>query len=142
MFEITKEIHINVSRERIFSALTNSEEIPKYYPLNEVLSQWELGSEVLYKGEVNGAPFIDYGVIEKLDSPSVYAYSYWSDNHGTERLAENHMTICYQLSESDGGTDLTVIQSNIRSVELYEMMKTQVWDFLLGSLKEYVEAHP
>ena len=66
MFEIRKVIHINASRERIFSALTNSEEIPKYYPLNEVQSQWDLGSEVLYKGEVNGAPFTDYGVIEKL----------------------------------------------------------------------------
>lgn len=140
MFEISKEIHIKASRERIFSALTNSEEIPKYYPLNEVKSQWELGSEVHYKGEVNGAPFTDYGVIEKLDSPSVYAYSYWSDNHGTERLPENYITISYQLSESNHGTDLTVTQSNIKSAELYELMKDQVWDFLLGSLKEYVEA--
>ncbi|MEH6458229.1 MAG: SRPBCC family protein [Cocleimonas sp.] len=140
MFEISKKIHINASREQLFMTLTSSEEIPKYYPLIEVQSQWELGSEVLYKGEMNGSAFTDYGVIEKLDSPSVYSYSYWSDNHGTERLPENHMAISYQLSESNDGTDLTVIQSNIKSAELYELMKDQVWDFLLGSLKEYVEA--
>ena len=139
MFKISKVIHINASRDRIFLALTNSKEILKYYPLNEVQSEWELGSEVHYKGEVNGAPFTDYGVIEKMDSPSVYAYNYWSDNHGTERLPENHIAIRYQLSESNGGTDLTVTQSNIKSAELYELMKDQVWGFLLGSLKEYVE---
>jgi uncharacterized protein YndB with AHSA1/START domain len=139
MFEITKSISINATRECVYSALTSSEEIPKYFPLKEVESAWQAGSEVLYKGEVNGASFTDFGVIEKLVSPSIYTYRYWSDNHGTERLPENHITISYLLSENDEGTKLAVVQSNIGSRELYDLMDNQVWDFLLGSLKEYVE---
>jgi uncharacterized protein YndB with AHSA1/START domain len=139
--EIKKYIKIKAPMNRVYSALTSSEEIPSYFPLNEVKSTWQQGSEVLYQGEINGIPFTDFGVIEKLESPSSYAYRYWSDNHGTERTPENHLTISYSLSECSEGTELTVVQSNIKSDELYELMDKQVWDYLLNSLKVYVEAH-
>ena len=139
MSEIKKVIKICAPMSRVFSALTSSDEIPAYYPLKQVDSTWELGSEVLYKCEINGAPFTDFCVIEKLESPKIYAYRYWSDNHGTERAPENHLTISYVLSECSDGTELTVSQGNIKSEELFELMETQVWDYLLGSLKEYVE---
>ncbi|MBY4677417.1 SRPBCC family protein [Marinobacterium arenosum] len=139
MFEIEKVIKINAPKARVFQALTSSNEIPKYYPLNEVVSTWEVGSEVLYKGEINGSPFTDYGVIESLNEPGFYSYRYWSDNHGTERTSENYILISYALSEIPEGTELKLVQSNIRSEELYNLMETQVWDFLLGALKEYVE---
>ena len=139
MFEIIKVIKIRASTNRVFTALTSSDEIPTFYPLKKVDSKWVLGSDVLYKGEINGTSFTDFGVIEKFESPKVYVYRYWSDNHGTERIPENHLTISYALSESCDGTELTVTQSNIKSEELYKLMETQVWDCLLGSLKEYVE---
>jgi uncharacterized protein YndB with AHSA1/START domain len=139
LFKITKSITINAPREYVYSVLTSSEEIPKYFPMKEVESTWQTDSEVLYKGEVNGSPFTDFGVIEELLSPSIYTYRYWSNNHGTERLPENHITISYLLSENVEGTELVVVQSNIGSRELYELMDNQVWDYLLGSLKEYAE---
>ena len=140
MFEIEKKIQINAPMNDVYSALTSSEAIPNYFPLNAVESSWQQGSEVLYKGEVNGAAFTDFGVIEQLESPSIYAYRYWSDNHGTERTPENHLTICYSLSQCGEGTELTLKQGNIQSAELYELMDKQVWDYLLGSLKDYMEA--
>ena len=54
---IKKEIFINAAPELIFDALTNSEEIIKYFPLKEVVSDWRVGSEVFYKGEINGKKF-------------------------------------------------------------------------------------
>lgn len=139
MFEIRKTIAINASREQVFSALTNSDEILQYFPLNKVESDWQEGAEVFYKGEVNGVSFTDFGVIETLTSPSNYTYRYWSDNHGTARVPENHITISYELDSNDGFTQLTVVQSNIRSSELYAQMDNEVWDYLLGKLKQYVE---
>ena len=138
-FTIEKQIELKAPMERVFFTLINSEEIPKYFPLNSIESIWEVGSEVLYKGQVNGVPFTDYGVIEKLTFPNEYQYRYWSDNHGTERTEENHLTINYSLEKSNEGTVLTVKQSNIKSLEMYELMNGQVWDFLLNSFKEYIE---
>lgn len=139
VFTIEKTIELKAPIESVFLALTNSEEIPKYFPLKSVESTWEVGCKVLYKGEVNGNPFTDYGVIEKLSFPNSYQYRYWSDNHGTERTEENHLTISYSLEKSSEGTWLSVKQSNIKSPELYELMNGRVWDLLLGSFKEYIE---
>jgi uncharacterized protein YndB with AHSA1/START domain len=68
MFVIKKIIKISAPISRVFSALTTSNEILAYYPLKEVNSEWVLGSQVLYKGEDRGVPFIDFGVIEKIQS--------------------------------------------------------------------------
>ena len=138
-FTIEKQIALKVPVEKVFSTLTNSHEIPKYFPLKFVDSTWKVGSEVLYKGEVNGVPFTDFGVIEKLTPPTEYRYRYWSDNHGTERTEENYLTINYYLEKSNEGTVLTVTQSNIKSPEMYKIMNGQVWDYLLNSFKEYIE---
>ena len=104
-------------------------------------STWELGSQILYKGEINASPFTDFGTIERLEPAKVYTYRYCSDNHGTKRTPENHLTISYVLAQCTDGKDLTVTQRNIKSPVLFELMETQVWDFLLGCVKKYVEVH-
>lgn len=138
-FTITKEIDINTSREDVFNALTDSNAIVNFFPLTEVISTWQVGAEVLYKGNVDGAEFTDFGIIEILDRPNEYRYRYWSDNHGTERLPENYLTIHYKLTDDSGGTKLGLEQSNLQSKEQFELMNNIVWDALLKGLKAYVE---
>jgi len=139
-FTIEKEVKISAPIGDVFDSITDSGEIVKYFPLKSVESEWKEGKEVLYNGEVNGAPFTDYGVIEEISPPTVYRYRYWSDNHGTERTEDNHLVIEYALSDSPEGTTVHVTQSNIKSKELYEMMESQVWGYLLGSLKAHMES--
>ena len=69
-FSIQKEILINAPIESVFSALTTSDAILSYFPLISVESDWVVGGEVLYHGEVNGVTFTDYGGIEELTVPS------------------------------------------------------------------------
>ncbi|MCO4784068.1 MAG: SRPBCC domain-containing protein [Candidatus Cloacimonetes bacterium] len=136
---INKSILVSSPISKVFSALTDSSKIIKYFPLKEVISKWIVGSEVLYKGSVDGVSFTDYGTILTLDEPTEYTYAYWSDNHGTERADENQVKISYRLSEENGQTMISVSQSNLPNQELYTAMDTAVWDFLLGSLKNYLE---
>jgi len=136
---ISKEIMIHASPAAVFDALTQSDQILRYFPLNEVISEWRQDTEILYKGEVNGVPFTDYGVIELLDRPNCYRYRYWSDNHGTERQPENHLTISYSLSTNANGTFLKLEQRNIPSETLFKFMDDVVWDYLLNELKNYLE---
>lgn len=135
---IEKNIIINAAPSVVFDALTNSEKILQYFPLNEVISDWKVGSEVLFKGTVNGADFTDYGKIEQLTPNKIFQYTYWSDNHGTERTPENHLTICYSLSATEQGTQLKMEHKNLISAEMHAQM-LGVWDFLLSSLKDYAE---
>ncbi|WP_349616575.1 SRPBCC family protein [Azotobacter salinestris] len=110
----------------------------EYFPLQKVRSDWKEGGEILLEGESEGRKFTDHGVIQVLSHPSRFRYGYWSDNHGTARTPENHLTIDYRLSPERQGTRLDLAQDNLRSDELFGIMD-RVWDALLGSLKEYVE---
>lgn len=137
-FTVNKSIYIGAKPEAVFDALTCSNDIVKYYPLKKVTSEWKVGGEVLLDGEINGTSFRDHGVIQTLSRPTQFSYSYWSNNHGTERTPDNHLTIAYRLSPKHQGTQLNLEQSNLRSEEMFKMMGP-VWDSLLKSLKEYVE---
>ena len=138
-FSIEKEITINASPEIVFDMLTNSEQIIRYYPLNEVISEWKVGSNVLYKGEIDNKKFTDYGVIEIISRPTQYKYTYWSDNHGTENTPENQITISYNLTNIKNATRLELKQTNLRSKEMFEIMDSTVWPYLLDSMKNYIE---
>ncbi len=127
-------------RELVFDALTNSDAIVRFFPLSEVVSDWRVGGEVLYRGEVDGNYFTDFGIIEKLTRPHEYQYRYWSDNHGTERLDENYSTIHYRLLREKDGTVLKPEQRNLPSKALFDIMNELVWDSLLESLRAYVES--
>jgi uncharacterized protein YndB with AHSA1/START domain len=117
---IIKKITLSATPEQVFSALTDEVQIIKYFPLDKVLSTWELDGEVLYKGNIAGVPFTDYGIITEFEPAKVFSYRYWSDNHGTEKVPENFVTISYQLSTHSQETVLTVIQNNLPSVDIYQ----------------------
>ena len=139
-FTVKKSVYINAKPKAVFDALTSSDAIVNYFPIKKVTSKWKVGGELLLDGEIDGKQFRDHGLIETLSRPTQFKYSYWSDNHGTERTLENHLTISYRLSPQKKGTQLDLEHSNLRSEQMLKIMDT-VWDSLLGSLRKYVEHH-
>lgn len=137
-FSIKKNVFINAPAKIVFDALTNSDKIVQYYPLKEVKTDWKVGSEILCIGSNDGKDFIDYGKIDILIPYKKFQYRYWSNNHGTERIPENHLIICYGLAEVGNGTTLKLEHKNLKSEEMYSQM-LKVWDFLLSNLKNFVE---
>lgn len=137
-FSIYKQISIDAPPSIIFDALTNSDKIVQYYPLKEVRSTWEVGSEIILEGSNGDRDFTDFGTIEILLPDRKFQYSYWSDNHGTARVEENYLTICYTLHKTDNKTNLELEHKNLKSETMYLQM-LDVWDFLLSKLKQYVE---
>ena len=137
-YTVEKTISIDAPITKVFEALTDSEQIIQYYPLEEVVCEWKVGGEILAKGSIEGQSFTDYGKIDSLVPNKEFQYTYWSTNHRTERTPENHLTIVYTLSEIDKGTALNLEQKNIKSEQMYRQM-LKIWDFLLSNLKGYVE---
>ncbi len=136
---ITKEILIDARPEKVFDALTTPEKIIIFFPVSEVISNWEVGGVVEFKGGTNDQSFTNYGVITEFTKPHHFTYQYWINNYGEEKTPENHIYISYSLTRKDNLTKLQVVQRNIRSQELFETMDNVVWGNILNSLKNYVE---
>ena len=116
---VEKTIAIAAPTNKVYEALTDSDLIIQYYPLTEVVSDWQLGSEIIGKGSIEGQSFTDYGKIDRLVKNKEFQYTYWSTNHETERTPENYLTIRYTLSQTDKRTVLNLEQRNIKSEQMY-----------------------
>jgi len=138
MITVQKEIQIDANPMQVFDAISDPNKIVQYYPVDAVRSDNRSGGQIIFEGKVDGHAFTDYGVIDVFDPPREFRYSYWSDNHGTERLPENHMTIRYLLSGTEQGTRLILEHKNLLTEDRRNMM-IGIWDFLLAQLKSYVE---
>ena len=107
IFTIKKTLFVGVPANVVFEALTNSSKIVQYYPLQEVISDWQVGSEIICKGINDGKDFIDYGTIDILIPNQKFQYTYWSDNHGTQKTPDNHLIFhdgCVPLCPRGGGS--------------------------------------
>ena len=138
IFSIEKNVSLDVPANIVFEALTNSDKIVQYYPLKEVKTDWKVGSEIICKGSNDGKDFTDRGKIDVLIPNQKFQYTYWSDNHGTERTPENYLTISYTLTEIGNKTNLKLEHKNLKSEAMYSQM-LDVWDFLLSNFQNFVE---
>ena len=137
---INKTINIMADKSKVWEALTNSNIIKQYLFGAEVNSDWKVGSKIIYSGNFDGIEFRDEGIINVLDFEKVFQYSYWSANHGTENIPENHVVISYDIISTDTGTTLELTQKNYKSKEIAEGMN-YIWDLILGNLKKLIEEH-
>lgn len=135
---INKKIQINASPLAVFDAITDPNKITGYYPIDSVRSEGVAGGSIIFSGKNDGQIFTDYGTIKSFNSPHEFSYTYWSDNHGTVRTPDNHMTIQYLLSGEKNITTLILKHENLLTDERRANMNN-VWDFLLNQLKAYVE---
>ena len=139
MLELRKSIEIAARAETIFGALTDPDKITAYFPVDSVHLEPRRAGVIELKGEIEGRPFTDHGVVKEFDRPTRFAYEYWSTNHGTERPNANHMTIDYRI-ESDGHDSCFLYLHHVNLLTLNRVQEMDgVWDFLLASFKQFVE---
>jgi len=137
-YKIEKHIEIDADKLRVWEILTNPELIKRYLFGTETISEWKVGSEIIFQGDFENMKFRDKGVIKKFDVGKTLQYTYWSGFSGTEDKPENYNLVTYQLNDTNAKTILSLIQENIRSKKSYEHADKS-WDFVLAQMKELAE---
>ena len=132
------ETIISASRAAVWKALTDPQAIRQYLYGTEAISDWKPGSSIVYRGEWEGKPYEDKGTILEFEPGKSLVTSFFSPLSGLPDLPENYQTIRYQLSDTDGGTRLVIVQENNPSREEADRAE-QNWSQVLGSLKNLVE---
>jgi uncharacterized protein YndB with AHSA1/START domain len=130
-------ITINSPVEKVWFALTNSDELPKYLPPMKVVSDWKEGSTVIYTHYEkdwsitvwNNAQMVWSGMIEKLETNSIFTVKY---DGSTGVLKET-----YLLNSSENGTKLDFIQE-LTSQEVADNY-IEGNEYTLKALKAYLE---
>ncbi len=134
--KIATTIHAPLST--VWDALTNPEQIKKYLFGTEAISDWKVGSPLIFQGEWEGKSYIDKAVILELEENKKLKYNYWSSFSGTEDIPENYANVTYEIEWKGDHTVLTVQQDGIKTQEKKEHSE-KTWQAMFETLKTILE---
>lgn len=137
-FIATATTTIDASPGTVWNALTNPDLIEQYYFGAEVVTDWEVGSQIVFKGEWEGESYEDKGTILEFKPEERLVYTHWSPLSGDPDIPENYHTITCELSQQPDGTELTLTQDNNPSEEARDHSE-QNWEMMLDNLTELLE---
>ena len=129
---------INAPASKVWEAITKPELIKKYLFDTDVISDWKVGSPIVYRGEWQGKPFEDKGRILEIEPEKRLVSTHWSPMSGVPDLPENYHKVTYELSERNGKTDVTIFQDNNASEEEKTHSEAN-WKTVLAGLKKLLE---
>src|SRR5881227_3883691 len=97
---VKNNITINATASKVWDALTNPEQTKKYMFGCETVSDWKVGSPLLWKGNYEGKEMIFVkGKIVAIDQGKFLAYTTIDPNSSIEDIPENYLTVTYGLAE-------------------------------------------
>jgi uncharacterized protein YndB with AHSA1/START domain len=129
---------INASRAKVWDALVNPEAIKKYMFGTNVVSDWKEGSPIYWKGEWQGKPYEDKGVILKLEPLKTLKYSHFSPLSGLPDKPENYHTVTVELSDDELHTQISLSQDN-NATEQDRKHSEENWGMMLAAMKKFLE---
>lgn len=138
MYTANAQIAINVPAAKVWEALTHPKLVKEYLFGTNVVSDWQKGSSISYKGEWEGTPYEDKGEILEIEPNKVLKTTYFSSASGQEDVQDNYQVITYTLAEKDDKTTLTITTESSKD-QASANQSAENWDTVLKSMKDLLE---
>lgn len=144
--EVKNSIHINAPVDAVWDALVNPEKTRQYMFGCETVSDWNVGSELLWRGELEGNPMVFVsGYILEIEPGKLLKYSVIDPNAPYPKTPENHLDVTYILQSENGGTLLTAVQDGFENAADADKRYLDVynngdgWNPVLQMIKKLLE---
>lgn len=136
MSEQEFSIEIAAPADRVWRALTSTEETVQWYFGNTVESEWEPGRSLLYRGS-DGDIDIECTILA-IEAPVYFRSTFrpvWSDE-----VAESPAsTVEWRLARDGSRTGVTVTNTDVPEGSEAAAQTAAGWPHLLAALKDYCE---
>lgn len=140
---VSKSIDINASPEKVWDGLTKPEIIKEYLFGTETITDWKVGSDVIFQGvygDNNEFSYRDKGIVRENILNELLSYSYWSGFSGLEDKPENYSLVTYTLIDKGNDiTNFTWTQKGFGTEEGYNHSASGMDEFL-KKIKSVIEA--
>ena len=126
----SKSITINAKPAKIWDAITDPKLVKQWMFGAEVVSDWQKGNALVYKGNWNGTPFEDYATIVDIEPEKLLKATY----------SKNNNTVTYELELlGEDQTKMTISQDNNPTQEEADKA-AENWSMTLEAIKQLLEA--
>ena len=137
-FEAIARIEVAAPPERVWTAMTDPNQIAQYMMGSRVDTSWQPGSPITWSGEWAGKPYQDKGEVLAVERGRLLEVTHYSPLTGDQDRPENYHTLRYELSPAGSGTAVSLTQDGCESEEQAEQF-TQNWQAMLDGLKKVAE---
>lgn len=131
-------ISIISDRNDVWGALVNAAAIEQYEFGAKVDSDWQVGSEITWKGELNGTKYEDNGIILKIEPEKKLQYSRYRSLSGRPNISDNYHFVTIYLADGAATTEVSVTEDN-NDDENARIESEKNWMSMLNGLKAYLE---
>jgi uncharacterized protein YndB with AHSA1/START domain len=142
---VSNSISINAPAATVWDALVNPEQTKRYMFGCSALSDWKIGSPLLWQAIYEGKEMVFVkGTIVDIQPGKFLAYTTIDPNSGIEDIPENYLTVTYELAAADGKTLLTATQGDYAKVGEGEKRYRETidgggWEPILVEIKKMLE---
>ena len=138
-FEATGRTEIAAPPARVWTAMTDPDQVAQYMMGSRVKTDWQPGSPITWSGEWEGKPYQDKGEVLQAEPGRLLEVTHYSPMTGDEDIPENYHRVRYELSSEGGGTAVQLTQDGCDSAKQAEQF-SQNWQGMLDGLRKVAEA--
>ena len=143
---IKSVIAIDAPASQVWDALTNPEKTKLYMFGCETVSDWKVGSALLWKGNYEGQDIVFVkGNIVEIEPEKLLIYTTIDPNSTIDDVSENYLHVTYSLLSENKKTILTVTQGDYNTVSDGEKRYQEAynngegWNPILSEIKKLIE---
>jgi uncharacterized protein YndB with AHSA1/START domain len=123
----------------VWQALTDPDRVSRWMAGTEVSTDWQVGSPITWRGEMNGTPYEDKGEVLVADEPTRLSMTHYSPLMGQPDEPQSYHTVEYVLEPRGDGTAVELSQDGNDSAEQAEQFSA-TWQSMLDELKATAES--
>jgi uncharacterized protein YndB with AHSA1/START domain len=144
---VKNSILINAPAAAVWDALVNPEQTKKYMFGCETVTDWKVGSPLLWSAMYEGKETVFVkGIILEIEPGKLLRYTVIDPNAAMADIPENYLNVTYELSGPNGEVNLTVTQDGFESAAAGEKRYQDVynhgegWNPILVQIKAVAES--
>jgi len=138
---IVEEVFFNANPKEVWDLLVNPEMTKQYMFGCEVISNWEIGSQVLWNGKTENGEEITYvkGEIIEYKQGQIVTSSMFDPNMGIPDIPKNYINLTYEVIPLETGCKLIITQGDFQNADnaakRFEESK-QGWKIVIPAMKK------
>jgi uncharacterized protein YndB with AHSA1/START domain len=131
-------INLNASLDKVWEILTSPEKVKLWQFGSDLITTWEVGSNIEFITEWEGQIFKQWGKVLEIKQNELIKYSLFAPRPDLEDKPENYFVMNYVLTSENGKTKLEIIQEDNRPNAVQEEPQGEE-NPILQSLKQIAE---
>ena len=140
---IKQEVDFNFDEKQVWNLLTNPSDTKQYMYGCEVLSDWNIGCPIIWKGKTEDGTEVIYvkGEITEFEKERKVTFTMFDPNQGMEDKSENYVSLSYELQKTQTGTKLLLTQGDFSMVENGESRYEEAskgWEMVLPMMQKAI----